>query len=133
MSTGLILIINKRIMMIGNYSILLIGDSIIAGLSRYFNIWKRYFKPLYAINCGISGDSVENILWRCKNLPSCPNLQNTVIMCGTNNIQHNSVEDVVDGMVEIALSLRLIYHPIVFFLSAVFSLVIVTGQSIKFT
>ena len=34
-------------MMIGNYSTLLIGDSIIARLSPYFNIWKRYFKPLY--------------------------------------------------------------------------------------
>ena len=102
-------------MMIGNYSTLLIGDSIIAGLSRYSNIWKRYFKPLYAINCGIGGDRVENVLWRCKNLPSCPNLQNAVIMCGTNNIQHNSVEDIVDGIVEIALSLRRVYHPIAIF------------------
>ena len=49
-------------MMIGNYSTLLIGDSIIAGLSRYSNIWKRYFKPLYAINCGIGGDRMENVL-----------------------------------------------------------------------
>ena len=55
---------NKRCnsMIIGNYSTLLIVDSIIAGLSRYSNIWKRYFKPLYAINCGIGGDRVENIL-----------------------------------------------------------------------
>ena len=36
-------------------------------------------------------------------------------MCGTNNIQHNSVEDIVNGTVEIALSLRRIYHPIVIF------------------
>ena len=42
-------------MMVGNHSTLLIGDSIIAGLSRYSSIWKRYFKPLYAINCGIAG------------------------------------------------------------------------------
>ena len=33
-------------------------------------------------------------------------------MCGTNNIQHNSVEDIVDGIVEISLSLRRKYHPI---------------------
>ena len=101
--------------MIGNYSTLLIADPIIAGLSRYSNIWKRFFKPLHAISCGIGGDRVENVLWRCKNLPSCPNLQNAVIMCGTNNIQHNSVEDIVDGIVEIALSLRCIYHPIAIF------------------
>ena len=36
-------------------------------------------------------------------------------MCGTNKIQHNSVEDIVDGIVEIALSLRHIYHPIAIF------------------
>ena len=62
------------------------------------NIWKRYFKPLYAINCAIGGDTVENILWRCKNLPSCPNLQNAFIMCGTKNNQHNSVEDIEDWL-----------------------------------
>ena len=104
-------------MMIGNYSTFLIGDSIIAGLSLYSNIWKRYFKPLNAINCGIGVDRVENILWRCKNLPSSPILQNVVIICGRNNIQHNSVEDIVDGIVEIALSLRRIYHPIPIFVS----------------
>ena len=36
-------------------------------------------------------------------------------MCGTNNTQHNSVEDIVDGIVEIALSLKRIYHPIATF------------------
>ena len=111
--------------MIGNYSTLLIGDSTIAGLSRYFNIWKRYFKPLYAINCGIGGDSVENILWRCKNLPSCPNFQNAVIMCGTNNIQHSW-----DGRNCTLIKAHIPSDR--FFLSAVFSLVIVTGQSIEF-
>ena len=105
-------------MTIGNYSTLLIGDSIIAGLSRYSNIWNRYCKPSNAINCGIGGDRVQNILWRCQNLPSSPYLQN-VIMCGTNNIQHNSVEDIMDGIVEIALSLRRKYHPIAIFVCGV--------------
>ena len=45
-------------MTIRNYSTLLIGDSITAGLSRYSNIWKRYFKLLNALNCGIGGDRV---------------------------------------------------------------------------
>ena len=94
---------------------IVIGNSIIAGLSRYSNVWNRYFKPLNAINCGMGGDSVQNILWRCQNLPSSPYLHNVVIMCGTNNIQHNSVKDIVDGIVEIALSLRRKYHPIAIF------------------
>ena len=104
-------------MMIGNYSTLLIGDSIIAGSSCNSNIWKTYFKLLYAINCGIGGDRVENILWQCKNLQSCPNLQNVVIKWGKNNIQHNSVEDIVDGIV---LSLRRIYHQIAIFVCSLF-------------
>ena len=121
-------------MMIGNYSTFLIGHSIIAGLSRYSNNLKRYFKPLNAINCSIGGDRVENILRRCKNLPSFPNLQNAVIMWDINNIQHNSAEDIVDGIVELALSLRRIYHYTIqsLYLFAVSFLVIVTGQSIEF-
>ena len=57
---------------------------------------------------------MENILWRCQNLPSSPHLQNTVIMCSTNNMQYNSVEDIV-GIVEIALSLRRKYQPVAIF------------------
>ena len=102
-------------MTIRNYSTLLISDSIIAGLSRYTNIWKRYIKPLNAINCGIVGDRVQNILWLCHNLTSSPHLQNVAIMCGKNNIQHNSVEDIVDGIVENALSLGCKYYPIAIF------------------
>ena len=71
---------------IGKYSTLLIGDSLIADLSLYSDIWNRYFKPLNAINCGIGEDRVQNILWRCQNLPLSPHLQNAVIMRGTNNI-----------------------------------------------
>ena len=36
-------------------------------------------------------------------------------MCDTNNIQDNSVEDIVHEIVEIALSLRRKYHPIAIF------------------
>ena len=56
-------------MMIRNYSTLLIGDTIIVGLSPYSNIWKRYFQPLNAINSGIGRDRVQNILSLCHNLP----------------------------------------------------------------
>ena len=55
---------------------------------------------------------MESILWQCQNLPSSPHLQNVVIMCGANNIQRNSVEDIVDKIVEISLSLRGQYYPI---------------------
>ena len=40
-------------------------------------------------------------------------------MCGTNNLEHNSLEDIVDGIVEIALSLRRIHHPIAIFVCGI--------------
>ena len=58
---------------------------------------------------------MQNILWRCHNLPSAPHLQNSVIICGTKNIQHNSVEDSVYEIVDIAISLRCKYHAIAIF------------------
>ena len=36
-------------------------------------------------------------------------------MCGTNSTQHNYIGDIKDGIVEIALSLKCIYHPIAIF------------------
>ena len=93
-----------------NYSTLLIGDSLINGLSRSTNTWKRYLKPLDAINCGIGGDRVQNILWRCVNLPKSPSIRNAIILCVTNNIQDDTTEDIVDGILEISLTLRSKYH-----------------------
>ena len=85
---------------------MLIGDSLIVGLSRYPYTWKRYFKPLNAINCGIDGDKIQNVLWRSHNLPSSSSFQNAVILCGTNNIKWDSSEDTVDGILEIALTFK---------------------------
>ena len=41
---------------------LLLGDSIIADLSRYFKVWQKYVTPLKALNFGIGGERVENVL-----------------------------------------------------------------------
>ena len=37
---------------------LLLGDSIVAGLSRYPNVWNEYFAPRNPLNLGIGGDRV---------------------------------------------------------------------------
>ena len=65
---------------------LLLEDSIIASLSRYLEVWHRYFTPFNALNLGIGGDQVENMLWRAKNLVIPPLLKNVVVLCGTNNL-----------------------------------------------
>ena len=50
-------------MKVTNPNTLLLGDSIIDGLARYQIVWKKYFVSLNAINLGIGGDHVENVLW----------------------------------------------------------------------
>ena len=49
-------------------------------------------------------------MWRCVNLPKSPSIRNAIILCGTNNIQYDTTEDIVDGILEIALTLRSKYH-----------------------
>ena len=43
-----------------NINSIIIGDSIVAGLTRYTNIWKNLFGNRF-INLGISGDRAENV------------------------------------------------------------------------
>ena len=58
---------------------LLLGDSIIADLSRYLKVWQKYVTPLKALNFGIGGKRVENVLRWSKNLLTPPSLENVVV------------------------------------------------------
>ena len=73
-------------------------------------IWRRYFKPLNAINCGIARYRIQNVLWPSNNLPSAAYFQNAVIFRGTSNIHQDSSDDIVDGILEIALTLSRKYN-----------------------
>ena len=46
---------------------------------------------------------MQNVLWRVQNLPISSSLKNAVILSGTNNLQQDSPEDIVDGIIEIVL------------------------------
>ena len=80
---------------------IIIGDSIVAGLTRYTNVWNNRFGNRF-INLGISEDRVENILWRARDIPFLPSLKN-VILCGTNNINKDSPYDIDPGLIAIDL------------------------------
>ena len=84
-----------------SFKSILIGDSLMAELHRYSKIWNNFFKPIDALNCGIGGDKVQNVLRRVQNLSISSSLKNTVILCGTNNLQQDLQEDIVDGIIEI--------------------------------
>ena len=43
---------------------LIVGDSLVSNLSRYPEIWRKYFINQGALNFGIDGDKAQNVLWR---------------------------------------------------------------------
>ena len=88
--------------------ILLLGDSIIRGLTRYENVWENYFPS--AINLGIGGDKTQNVLWRMRNLRLSHNIKFVIVHCGTNNIDLNSADDIANALVQIAKKVH-IYNP----------------------
>ena len=51
-----------------NINCIITGDSIVAGLKHYTNIWKNLFGNRF-INLGICGDRVENVLWQARDIP----------------------------------------------------------------
>ena len=73
--------------------ILLIGDSVVSGLSRYRKVWSKYFEPLQALNFSMGGDRTQNVLSRLQNAEIPKNLQTAIIHCGANNIYKNDPED----------------------------------------
>ena len=80
--------------------IILIGDSIVAGLSRYQNIWKKHFGHLKILNLGLAGDRTQHVLWRAKNITS-PGTKYVVIHCGTNNVDVDHPKNIADGVISI--------------------------------
>ena len=84
---------------------LLIGDYIVVWLTRYQNIWKKYFKFPKTVNCGIPGDKTQHFRWRAKNLFIPPSVKFIVIHRGTNNLDYNDFIDIAKGILNIGKSL----------------------------
>ena len=75
---------------------LLLGDSIIGGLLRYFKVCQIYFIRSKTLHFGTGGHQMENVLWQSKNLLIPPSLKNVVVLCGTNNLLTDSPLDIAD-------------------------------------
>ena len=65
-------------------SVVVIGDSIVAGLRRYPTVWRNSFLRYRTINLGIEGDQLENILWRINDIVLPRSVRSVVIHRGTN-------------------------------------------------
>ena len=92
------------------FEIIFIGDLILAGLSRYQNVWDKFLKPLKALNCVGGGKRIQYVLWYAFNLPVFSNLKNIVILCGTNNFLLDSPNNIADGILKRARSFKTNYR-----------------------
>ena len=83
----------------GNIDLLFVGDSITdLWDDRAKDLWDKEWAPLKAANFGISGDTTQGVLWRMQN----GELEGfkaklIVLMLGTNNINRNPNDDIVEG------------------------------------
>ena len=90
-------------------SVVVIGDSIVAGLRRYPTVWRDFILRYETINLEIRGDRVENVLWRINDIVLPKSIRSVVIHCGTNNIDKNSSNEISVGVVTRSIS-RSISH-----------------------
>jgi lysophospholipase L1-like esterase len=91
----------------GNIEILFVGDSITDWwfYSRRGQpsatgeaVWNQHIAPLKAANFGIAGDTTQGVLWRMQNGELEGFKAKLIVhMLGTNNINRNPVDEIVDG------------------------------------
>ena len=81
--------------------LLIIGDSLVSNLSRYPEIWRKYFSNHRALNFSIAGDKAQSLLWIVNNfhLSSNLHLKYIFILCGTNNIDHNFSQSIASTII----------------------------------
>ena len=84
-----------------NMNSIIIGDSIVAGLMRYTNVWNNLCGNRF-INLGISGDCLENVIWHARDIPFLLFLKNVVILCGAININKDFPYDIAQGLIALS-------------------------------
>ncbi|MBN2083625.1 MAG: hypothetical protein JW748_00275 [Anaerolineales bacterium] len=101
---------HKKILGMKNgYDIQLIflGDSLTRRWEDNPDLWNKYFSSYRAANFGVGGDCLENIKWRILNgeLDGIdPKI--IILLAGTNNLDKDSEEAIVNGIREIAVIIR---------------------------
>ena len=74
--------------------------AVISNLGRYPEIWKKVFSRHNTLNFGLPGDKISHVLWRIQNLIFSNNsgIKYIFILSGTNNFDHNTPEELVNGI-----------------------------------
>ena len=98
---------------------IIIEDSIAADLNRYQNVWAKFLQPLRDLNCGFWGDKVQHVLWRSHNPPVVKSIKRVAVLCGTNNLNQDSPEDITDGILDLASTFKSKYRSIKIFVCGI--------------
>ena len=85
---------------------MLIGDSIIANFDKCSDIFGKFFLPFRTLNFGISGDKIQNVLWRVYNMTLPASVERGIIHYCTDNLGHNSPLKIAGGLTNIACILK---------------------------
>jgi lysophospholipase L1-like esterase len=73
-------------------------------------VWNEFFGDRDAVALGISGDRTQHLLWRWENgLAEALEPEHVVLLIGTNNVPHDSPEDIAAGIRDVIE--RLLAHP----------------------
>ena len=92
----------KELLRESNTPVVVISDSIEAGLRRYTTVCRNFILQYKTINLGIGGDRIENVLWRINDIGLRKSVRSVVILCSTNNIDTSSTDEISVGVVTIA-------------------------------
>ena len=96
---------------------MLIGNSIIKNFDKCSDIYDKFFLPFHTLNFGISGDKIENVLWRVYHMTLPALVEYIIIHGGTNNLGHNRPLKIIKGLINITCILKKNYENLHIFVS----------------
>ena len=97
---------HNDLLKVSNSKLLLIGDSLVANLYFFPDIWNEYFSYHDTINLGVGGDKTQNVLWRIENMVSPKNVSHVFLLCGSNNLDTDTAEDIAQGIILCGVSAK---------------------------
>lgn len=99
--------VNPRVVLLGDSITQSWGDPSRHTYAAATDVWNREIAPLRAVNMGLSGDRVQNVLWRIDHgALSDMNPEFVVLHIGTNNLTSDEPDEIVKGIRKAFESIR---------------------------
>ena len=95
----------KKLLRKSYASVVMIGVSVIAGLRSYPTVWRSFIYQYKTVTLGIGGDRIENVLWSINDIVLPKSIRSDVMLCGTNNIDTSSSDEIRLGVLTNAKSI----------------------------